>query len=403
VRGRLVAFVVLASAAPACGDSNGGGASPGASGGKGGRARTVDVRASGGESTDAGDQQTSLIASAYGRITVVGSSPALPNASRTFFGPSQGGATGSDFVLCSVHAQRDAQGPPRVDLVAGTFGQQQAETLAWFAIDSTDPFTREYTFDEARPSQSLGALVRMHDSPLLIYEYQYGADLSLVPQIRSSCSVAVTTISATRLVGSLECRDLLATTASPDSPGAGLSPPRASATISFDCIPEIQSAAPGAGAGGAPATGGVPSVAGAGGSFSIGGAPSAGGIGGVAGAIGGGGNCRGSASPCSLLPGSDCALALGCSKDGSCDGVATSCYSEFDDYSCTSQEGCYWTSSSRDCSGSARSCSSFSGSGSCSLQDGCRWSESCTGSAWSCNSISTEPTCRAQPGCYWLN
>jgi hypothetical protein len=329
---------------------------------------------------------------------VVGSSAALPSVNRTFFGPSQGGVAESDYVLCAVHSQRDAGGPPRIDLIAGSFGAAQAETLVWFAIDSTDPFTREYTFDETRTSQSMAALVRMHDSPLLIYEYQYGADFSAAPPIRSSCSVSVTAISAKRLVGSIECRDLLATPASPDAKGAGVSPPRASATLSFDCVPEIQS--PSLGAGGAPAVGGRPSVGGAGGSTSTGGAGGSLVTGGVG---GGGGNCRGSASPCSLLFGSDCLLTLGCRSDGSCDGVSTSCYSEYDDYSCTTQEGCYWSSSSRSCSGSSRSCFSFSGSGSCVLQDGCRWSDSCTGVAWTCGSISTEATCRAQPGCYWVN
>ncbi len=50
---------------------------------------------------------------------------------------------------------------------------------------------------------------------------------------------------------------------------------------------------------------------------------------------------------------------------GDCGGVASSCYSQFSSYACSSQRGCYWSSLTDSCSGSSWGCSLMSGSSSC--------------------------------------
>ena len=108
--------------------------------------------------------------------------------------------------------------------------------------------------------------------------------------------------------------------------------------------------------------------------------------------------CGGSATPCSLLSSSQCIAAEGCVDDSACTGIATGCYSLFDSYSCSSQQGCYWSTYSNSCSGSAFPCSLSAGSLSCAFQQGCFWTGGCTGVATSCSS---EPVslCTSQPGC----
>ncbi len=108
--------------------------------------------------------------------------------------------------------------------------------------------------------------------------------------------------------------------------------------------------------------------------------------------------CSGSATPCSLLGESECTLALGCTDDSECSGVASSCYSQFSSYSCTSQEGCYWSTYTDSCSGSASSCYSQFSELSCALQEGCYWSSDCTGTATPCDTL-LPALCEGQPGC----
>ncbi len=90
--------------------------------------------------------------------------------------------------------------------------------------------------------------------------------------------------------------------------------------------------------------------------------------------------CSGSPTPCSLLSDSDCYSQLGCSPDGTCSGVADSCYLKSTSYSCERLEGCRWSSASDSCSGVADSCSSIDRSFDCQTQDGCSWNEKCGGS-----------------------
>ena len=112
--------------------------------------------------------------------------------------------------------------------------------------------------------------------------------------------------------------------------------------------------------------------------------------------------CSGSATFCSLLSHSTCYTSLGCTDDSKCTGSSTSCYTYYSSYSCTSQEGCYWSSISKSCSGVSTSCYTMSTSVSCEYQEGCSWSDSCTGVPFACDTM-TRGTCESQPGCYLIN
>ena len=156
------------------------------------------------------------------------------------------------------------------------------------------------------------------------------------------------------------------------------------------------------GAGGATPVG----TAGAGGSSAVSG-NSPGGGGSSAGAAGVGGvfdagvtrRCTGVAWSCSAAPTSNCGSVLGCVSSGECQGVSSSCYSQYSSYSCISQEGCYWSTYDDSCSGSSWSCYLFSGSSSCVMQEGCYWHRTCEGVSTSC-SLLTVATCTDQLGCY---
>jgi hypothetical protein len=129
------------------------------------------------------------------------------------------------------------------------------------------------------------------------------------------------------------------------------------------------------------------------------------GTGGTSSGVGGGApqpHCTGAAFGCSLLASSQCLSAPGCTDDSYCGGVSASCYSQFDVYSCSSLEGCYWSSSSKTCSGSSWSCDLFNGSLSCVDQEGCSWRFRCGGVATPCSLLSTGQ-CTLQPGCHVEN
>lgn len=113
---------------------------------------------------------------------------------------------------------------------------------------------------------------------------------------------------------------------------------------------------------------------------------------------GGAPTCKGSASSCSLRTSSKCLPSLGCTMGGDCTGSARGCYSYYDLYSCSSQQGCFWSSYSKNCSGSSSSCY-LMGSSSCTGQEGCYWSDKCEGLAFACSTMSVT-TCASQPGCY---
>jgi hypothetical protein len=148
-------------------------------------------------------------------------------------------------------------------------------------------------------------------------------------------------------------------------------------------------------------TGGAIVVSGTGGSFVVGGAGGFLATGGTSPSTGGASPvayCTGVATPCSLLATSQCAVAQGCRMDGTCEGFAESCSSQFYSSTCYGVQGCYWSSYSMYCSGSSRSCSLFSGSSTCIGQPGCRWEESCGGVVTPCSLLS-EFQCDNQPGC----
>jgi len=116
---------------------------------------------------------------------------------------------------------------------------------------------------------------------------------------------------------------------------------------------------------------------------------------------GGGGFCSGFISCGDLVTLSSCIGRDGCDWDGECRGIAQSCYSQFYSYSCSSQDGCYWSYSTDSCSGSARSCRLYSGGSTCRGQDGCYWDDECTGVATSCSDYLTATSCSGQRGCEW--
>jgi hypothetical protein len=108
--------------------------------------------------------------------------------------------------------------------------------------------------------------------------------------------------------------------------------------------------------------------------------------------------CAGTPTPCSLLSDLQCTGSQGCTDDAACGGIASSCYVQFDSYSCSSISGCYWSTYSKSCSGSAEACSSQFGSLSCADQPGCYWSGGCTGVPDSCEKQFVS-LCSDQPGC----
>jgi len=108
--------------------------------------------------------------------------------------------------------------------------------------------------------------------------------------------------------------------------------------------------------------------------------------------------CTGIATSCSLLSGSDCLVANGCTREESCSGLASSCYGR-GQYTCSSQEGCYWSGSGSSgyCAGSARSCSLIDAYA-CTSQNGCTIERKCRGVPTPCSGLS-DYACASQPGC----
>jgi len=112
---------------------------------------------------------------------------------------------------------------------------------------------------------------------------------------------------------------------------------------------------------------------------------------------GGSTKCSGVAEDCNLRGSASC--SFGCTWGGSCGGYASSCYSQFDSFSCNDLEGCYWSYTSNTCSGSSYACSTFPGSASCGGQSGCSWQSACDGYPTPCDLL-TADECPSQPGCH---
>jgi hypothetical protein len=98
----------------------------------------------------------------------------------------------------------------------------------------------------------------------------------------------------------------------------------------------------------------------------------------------------------------ECAATPGCRIVQACDGIARSCSSFFDRFSCSGQRGCYWSSSSNSCTGVANSCSLIS-EFSCTDQEGCRLRDDrCSGVAnQNCSDFTTASACSRQSKCSW--
>ena len=113
------------------------------------------------------------------------------------------------------------------------------------------------------------------------------------------------------------------------------------------------------------------------------------------------GYCSGYMSCFDIYTSGECISRDGCSWDGDCTGVASSCYYRNYSFTCNDQEGCYWSYSDETCRGTPRSCRSMTSQFSCTDQEGCRWTQECTGVAELCSENSTEGLCELEPGCTW--
>jgi hypothetical protein len=176
------------------------------------------------------------------------------------------------------------------------------------------------------------------------HEYALGRDAT--SQQSSSCHVIISAIDEGQVEGVAVCRALVATFSSLDATGAGESGQArgsAAASISFSCRFRALS---GSGSGGAPSGGaGGTSTGGTGTAGSFSSAGSGGSSGSSAGSGTGGTSsakrCTGAATPCSSRGDALCETGLGCTLEKDCTGVSSSCYSQFGQYACISQEGCY--------------------------------------------------------------
>lgn len=299
-------------------------------------------------------------------LGAVSLSAAWPNGSS---GTTRYRSSASQYVECVW----DRRGSTRVlSVTAGDEGGIEAANVLLTGVNAELLGTRSFL---AAFDSDLSVLFRFEGKDGQRFEYFN----STTTQHATTCSLQVDSFEPT-LAGHLACRDLVATPRSADYEPLDI--PAASVTLAFECpLAVLDSVSP-------PSTGGQPGTGG-------------GGTGGSGTGGGGGGACRGSATPCTLVSGSECTFALGCRTGGTCSGSAWSCYSMYGSYSCGSQDGCYWSSASSQCSGSARSCSSYTTSTGCTYQDGCRWRENCEGTPWSCTSLSSKFDCDLQPGCYW--
>lgn len=333
-----------------------------------------------------------------GIVTLLGANAVIPAGTWSFSGPPSGAGADEDTVSCRL----EQAGSGSVLVVEASRSSARVPAASFeLQVDNVAAFEKELSHT-GLDTPLLDVLVAL-PSDDAAYVYGFGADTVSVPAVYSSCTATVSKLSQRWATGQLACRNLVATSLSADAPAAGAVPPRASATIAFDCPVVVTSAPEPGGAGG--------SSGGTGGTFSSGGIDSSGGGAGAAasgsaagGFAGSGGSgtpksCHGVVASCLTRSSATCSLVKGCSTSGECGGVSSSCYGR-SMYSCSSQEGCYWSGVSKLCSGSAWSCSLFSGSYGCNLQEGCNWRTTCDGVATSCILLS-EYECTSQPGCTW--
>jgi|GEM_PF-6368207 len=304
-----------------------------------------------------------------GIVQVSGTSASLNEVTHVFEGPRRTGS-GSEAVSCTYFVSGvDEQGSPELEIAAGYPNEDASvyviirgealslgATAFYFGIESADPlleFRSRLTFD----------------SPEEFYEYGVGANSTA----SSVCSIQLDSIEG-YAVGSIACRNIFATEGSID---AGSEIP-ASVTVDFDC-PLIET-------GSESVVSSEPDLAG----DDSGTGPT-------------GGSCSGVATPCSLLSETACEDSLGCSYEEECSGYASNCYSQFYEFSCLSQDGCYWSTTYGECSGSVHSCSVFSSSYGCTGQSGCGWISDCTGTSQECSDFGSQTACSDQPGCAWVD
>lgn len=334
-----------------------------------------------------------------GTVTLVGANTRIALGTWPFSGPSSEAASGEDTVSCSL----DARGARYLLSVAASRSSGKAPAAS-FAVELDDLTEAEAELPYLSAEQSRVEVDVALESEGTSYFYYFGRDGVSSPPASSTCLLSLTQLSEQWASGQLSCRGLLASPLSPDAASNG-APGRASATVTFDCPVALKSTPGPGGTGGTSGGSGGSSPAGGGGNVS-----GSGGSGGAtAGSDPGGGtggsiatpeSCHGLAPTCSSRSYATCSSVRGCSVSGECTGVSRGCYSIYSSYSCTSQQGCYWSSLNQNCSGSSRSCRSFSGSLSCVSQEGCDWEDTCEGVSTSCLLLG-EYDCELQPGCSW--
>lgn len=305
-----------------------------------------------------------------GTVTIIGSSDAVPVANRSFSGFRQPEINGEELVRCNFYPDGNAEFPvPHAEILAGIQGrehyQAQAQLFRYSVGETVSiPFDPEDTLEDGSQEMILFASLT-HDSEADAYRYWYARDEYAYPPVGPQCEVTITEFDEERLIGAIECIDLIPTTDSPDAPVTHAPSPTAQISLQFDC-PFVRRD-PG---------------------------------GGTATKLDRG-TCTGTAYPCLLLDVFECSQTAGCSPTGNCNGIPRSCDEYVEFYSCESQSGCYW--SGYDCYGFAKSCFSFDGDEvSCLLHDGCDWTDDCEGQERPCGSYETRDTCEER-GCTWDN
>lgn len=301
-----------------------------------------------------------------GTVVVMGSSLIVPAANYTVTGPREGVADGDPAVKCTYYPNGlNGRFTPALQVLAGYWNWPDTQAqINVYGVAGAAPFTRTDTYDDLLPDQTFfGYAGLTNDDPLNYASYWYFYDpFAALGTVYTVCTTTVTAFTETHVTGSTDCMNLLAALGSVDESDLGNPSPVATASIEFDCPVTVND--------------GIPDPGG-----------------------GGGDTCTGAATPCSLLSTFECDSTPGCSSSGDCGGSATSCYAYFDLVSCSSQDGCFWSSLDQDCSGSPQSCFSQVSQFSCDSQEGCTWTESCSGVATPC-SLLTAATCTLQPGCY---
>jgi hypothetical protein len=323
----------------------------------------------------------SALESKVGRVLLVGESEQAGHFERELRGLDKPSASVGEYVVCS---RAPSNGGTIVELEAGT-----TTPLARASVQLPQPGAQELE-QPFSGVENPAVRVRSGDKAFDFYEYAL-----LLGDPANGCHLQLRAFDDARVAGTLTCRGLSPTAQSRDAVAPGGTATTASATFDFDCPFHVLSA---------PATGGSSS---GGSGFGGGGGSTAGG--GAAGSAGSGGSggtvptrqCTGVNTPCSLRTSLTCEEGTGCTRDDHCSGVPLSCYGQFNVYSCTAIEGCFWASSSKTCSGAATPCSSHFGSATCEGQQGCNWEAACKGTAPLCSELSEE-LCELEPACHLL-